>query len=131
MEQNLGSLFKEYLAGSFLASGFVLITREVFTVYFTFTGAVIDVFSIDLIGLSTILHVVGGFLGGYLVSRRREGNVFRAGATTAFFAYIVEFSFNNLFIGTFVNGLWIATTYLAGGILGAAYSNYKRSHKRY
>jgi len=131
VEQDLGSLFKEYMAGSFLACGFVLITREAFTAYFTWTGAVIDVFSVDLIGLSTILHVIGGFLGGYLVSRKREGNVFRAGATTAFFAYIVEFIFDNFFIGAVVNGLWIAAVYLVGGVLGAIYSNYKRSRARY
>ena len=126
VEQDLGSLFREYLAGSFLACGFVLVTREAFTAYFTWAGAVIEAFSRDLIGLSTILHVIGGFLGGHLVSRRREGDVFRAGVTTAFFAYMVEFVFDNLFVGAVVNGLWIATAYLVGGVLGAAYSNYKR-----
>ena len=131
MKQDLGRLFKEYLAGSFLAYGFVIITREAFTTYFTWTGAIIEVFNRDLIGLSTILHVTGGFIGGHLVSRRREEDVFRAGATTALFAYIVEFIFDNLFIGAIVNGLWIATAYLVGGVLGAAYSNYKSSRLRY
>ena len=126
MEQDLGGLFREYLAGGSLASGFVLLTREGFTAYFTWTGAVIEVFGRDLLGLSTLLHVTGGFIGGYLVSRRRMGNVLRPGVTTALFAYIVEFIFDNLFMGTFVNGLWVASGYLVGGILGAVYSYNKR-----
>ena len=126
MEQDLGSLFGEYMAGGFLAFGFVLLTREVFITYFTWTGAVIEVFGRDLLGLSTILHVAGGFLGGHLVSRRREGDVFRAGATTALFAYIVEFIFDNFFTGAFINGIWVVSGYLVGGFLGAVFSNYKR-----
>jgi hypothetical protein len=126
MERDLGSLFGEYMAGGFLAFGFVLLTREVFITYFTWTGAVIEVFGRDLLGLSTILHVAGGFLGGHLVSRRREGDVFRAGATTALFAYIVEFIFDNFFTGAFINGIWVVFGYLVGGVLGAVFSNYKR-----
>jgi hypothetical protein len=126
MERDLGGLLREYMAGGFLAFGFVLLTREVFITYFTWTGAVIEVFGRDLLGLSTILHVAGGFLAGHLVSRRREEDVFRAGATTALFAYIVEFIFDNLFTGAFINGIWIVSGYLMGGVLGAVFSNYKR-----
>jgi len=126
MEQDLGGLFGEYMAGGFLAFGFVLLTREAFITYFTWTGAVIEVFGRDLLGLSTILHVAGGFLAGHLVSRRREGDVFRAGVTTALFAYMVEFIFDNLFTGAFINGIWVVSGYLVGGILGAVFSNYKR-----
>jgi hypothetical protein len=115
-----------YLAGAALSFGFVLFTREAFTIYFTLTGASIGSFNKDLLGLSVILHFIGGLLGGYLVSRRRNKEILRAGVTTALFAYILEFLVDGLFIGQFANGIWIAASYIAGSGLGVLYSNYKR-----
>lgn len=126
MERGLGSLFREYMAGAALAFGLVLFAREAFTSYFAWTGAVIGAFNRDLLGLSTILHLAGGFLGGHLVSVRREKEILRAAATTALFAYVLEFIVDVLFTGEFVNGLWVVAAYLAGGGLGAIYGNYKR-----
>ena len=126
VEKGVKELASEYLAGAALAFGFVFFTREVFLIYFTSTGAIIEVFNRDLIGLSAIIHIVGGFLGGHLVSRTRSEEILRAGATTTLFAYILEYIVDILFIGDFTNGLWIAIFYLVGGGLGATYSNYLR-----
>lgn len=126
MERGVSHLLREYVAGAAIAFGLVLFAREAFISYFARTGAVIEAFNRDLLGLSTILHLAGGFLGGHLVSVRREEETLRAGATTALFAYVLEFIVDVLFTGKFVNGLWVAAAYLAGGGLGAIYSNYKR-----
>jgi len=124
--RSLGSFFGEYLAGASLAFGFSIIAREAFMAYFAWSGAVIEVFGRDLLGLATILHLVGGFLGGYLVSRRRETDTVRVGVTTALFAYPLEFVYDMLFQGQFVNGIWVAGSYVLGGALGAVYGNYRK-----
>jgi len=125
-EKSLGSFFGEYLAGAFLAFGFSVIAREAFVAYFAWSGAVIEVFGRDLLGLATILHITGGFLGGYLVSRRRETDTVRVGITTGLFAYPLEFIYDMLFQGQFVNGIWMAGSYVVGGALGAIYGNYRK-----
>lgn len=124
--RSLGSFFGEYLAGASLAFGFSIIAREAFMAYFAWSGAVIEVFGRDLLGLATILHLVGGFLGGHLVSRRRETDTVRVGVTTALFAYPLEFVYDMLFQGQFVNGVWVAGSYVVGGALGAVYGNIRK-----
>ena len=125
-KRSLGSFIGEYLAGASLAFGFTIIAREAFMAYFTWSGAAIEVFGRDLLGLATILHLVGGFLGGHLVSRRRETDTVRVGVTTALFAYPLEFVYDMLFQGQFVNGVWVAGSYVVGGALGAVYGNIRK-----
>lgn len=129
--ENLREMIGEYTAGAFLAFGFVLLTGELFLAYFTWAGNEIESLSGDLLGLSTILHIVGGALGGYLVGRRHEENPLQAGTTTSLFAYVFEFIYNLFFVGSFKNSIWVAFSFVLGGVLGAIYANYKKVRDAY
>jgi hypothetical protein len=125
LERGFRQNVREYVAGAFLAFGIVFLASELFVLGFTWAGAEVKSIGGDLPGLFICLHLVGGALGGYLVSRRRRKDIIRAGAITSLFAYIFEFIYNLLFVGTFENILHAILGFFFGGVLGAMYVSYQ------
>ena len=126
MEVGPGRRIKEYVAGAFIALSVVLLAGEAFSAFFAWMDWQVESISVDLIGLFVCLHLVGGALGGYLVGQRRKEDIIRAGAITALFAYVFEFTYNFLFVGAFHNSLYAMLGFFFGGVAGANYARYRR-----
>ena len=78
---------KEIVAGASLAFGVVLLVQEGLGAYYVWTGVSLETISGELLfALFIILHLSGGFLGGYLVGRKRKENIIRAGVIAALLA---------------------------------------------
>lgn len=115
---------KECVAGASLAFGVVLLVQEGLGAYYALTGGSLETVSGELLfALFVILHLTGGFLGGYLVGRKREKNIFRAGIITAFLAYIIEFAYNLIFVGSFGGNLFALLGLVGGSAFGALYAS--------
>ena len=125
MDAGFKQRFRDYVAGAFLAFGIVFLSSEVFTSLFIWTGADVKSIGGDLPGLYICLHLAGGAVGGYLVGRRTRKDILRAGAITSLLAYILEFVYNLLFVGTFENTFYAALGFLVSSVLGAIYANYR------
>lgn len=114
---------KEYIAGASLAFGIVLLTLQLLGVYYEFIGlGWEEMTGYDagwLLILFVVIHILGGLVGGYLVSRRREMESFRPGVITAVIAYIIEYIYQLLFEGFFPGSLWALICYVGGGVFGS------------
>ena len=65
------------------------------------------------------VHILGGVLGGYLVSLRRVGESFTPGVATAVMAYVLEYIYQILFEGSFHGSLWALICLVGGGVFGS------------
>lgn len=65
------------------------------------------------------LHIFGGVLAGYLVGRKREEKIFKAGIVTAIIAYVIEYIYYLIFERVFPGSLWAFFGFVGGGIVGA------------
>ncbi len=109
-----------YVAGASLAFGIVILVQEVLGAYYAWTGVVPETISGEyLLAVFTIIHFVGGFLGGYLVRRRSGDKAIRAGFVTALMAFGIEFVYNFIFIRSFGGNLLALLSLVGGSILGA------------
>jgi len=113
---------REYLAGASLAFGIVLLTFQVINAYYSYTGvewqglaAYADAFFALFIGI----HIFGGVLGGYLVGRKREEKILKAGIVTAVIAYVIEYIYYIIFERVFPGSLWALLGFVFGGVVGA------------
>ena len=112
---------RNYLAGGALAFGVVLLVSQI--LLFAFGGLPTEELE-AIFGLLTTLylssHVVGGFIGGYLVARRRRFDYIMTGTVTAIIAYIFEFIYN-LVVERALTDIWALFSLLIGGILGSMF----------
>lgn len=131
MDVTHSNQIREYIAGAFIAFSLVLLASESLVYYFNSSGAQVGSINRDLPGLSVCLHLAGGTLGGYLVGRRRERDTIRAGAITALFAYLAEFIYMLLFVGSFDNSMHAVLGFFFGGVLGAMYANYRGARSEF
>jgi len=120
MSKEPPKVIREYVAGASLAFGIVILVQEVIGAYYAWTGVVLETISGEyLLAVFTIIHFVGGFLGGYLVHRRSGDNAIRAGFVTALMAFVIEFVYNFIFIRSFGGNLLALLSLVGGSIIGA------------
>lgn len=121
MSEESPKVMREYVAGASLAFGVVLLVQEGIGAYYAWTGVGSETISGEfLFVLFAVIHFIGGFLGGYLVLRRNREKTIRAGAATALLAYIIEFVYNLIFVGSFGGNLLAILSLVVGSIIGAA-----------
>ncbi len=113
--------FRNYLAGAALAFGVVLLTSQILQL--VFGGATVepdsDLYS-WIINIYLAAHMLGGFLGGFLVARVRKADFIQIGTVTAILAYIFEFLYNIVVEGS-ATDIYAAVSLLIGGIIGAMF----------
>jgi uncharacterized protein YneF (UPF0154 family) len=120
MSEESPKVIREYVAGASLAFGIVILAQEALGVYYAWTGVVPETISGEyLLAVFTIIHFVGGFLGGYLVRRRSSDNAIRAGFVTALMAFVIEFVYNFIFVRSFGGNLLALLSLVGGSIIGA------------
>ena len=124
MNENSEQMIRWYVAGASLAFGFIILIQEAFGTYYTWTGVELETISGEfLFALFAILHLIGGFLGGYLVVRKRKENIIRVGIITAILAYIIEFIYNLIFVGSFGGNIYALLSLVIGSIFGALFAS--------
>ncbi len=113
--------FRNYLAGAALAFGVVLLTSQILQL--VFGGATVepgsDLYS-WIINIYLAAHMLGGFLGGFLVARVRKADFIQVGTVTAILAFIFEFLYNIVVEGA-ATDIYAAVSLLIGGIIGAMF----------
>jgi len=111
--------FRNYLGGAALAFGIVLLSSEILHLVF---GGVSEADAASLyptiLDIYLAVHVVGGFLGGYLVARVRHTGFIQTGIITAVIAFVFEFVYNIVVLQA-VTDLYALVSLLIGCIIGA------------
>lgn len=125
-------VYREYMAGASLAFGVVLLTFQAINAYYNYVGvdweglaAYADAFFVLFLGL----HIVGGALGSYLVSRKREEKTLRTGIVTAVIAYVIEYIYYLIFERVFPGSFWALLGFVGGGAVGALLVIVQRSRR--
>ncbi len=114
----------EYLGGAFLSFGVVTLVLQISGGIITYKGLQDRLYSFGplvVLMLYVLLHIVSGWLGGYLVARRIHNTrirLLRAGFLTGFGAYIVEALTTLLLVRAFPESAWAMIGFLLGGTLG-------------
>jgi len=120
MSEESPKVMEVYVAGASLAFGIVILVQEALRAYYAWTGVIPEAISGEyLLAVFTIIHFVGGFLGGYLVRWRSGDKTIRAGVVTALMAFIIEFVYNFIFVRSFGGNLLALLSLVGGGIIGA------------
>ena len=124
MDKNSEQAINDIVAGASLAFGIVLLVQEGLGLYYAWVGVELETISGGfLFALFAILHLIGGFLGGYLVGRKKKENIIRAGIITAILAYIIEFIYNLIFVGSFGGNIYAVLSLVIGSIFGALFAS--------
>ena len=114
-------LFRNYLAGAALAFGVVLLASQILQLmYGGLSPADREPLYALIMNVYLASHIVGGFLGGYLVARVKGSDFVQVGAVVAVLAYVFEFVYNILVEGAWTD-LYSALGLLIGGIVGAVF----------
>lgn len=120
-------LFKIYFAGASLSFGFPFFLVELISL---FVGEeFFNEYSVIFGVVYMSLHLIGGLLGGALVSRRvMKADILRSAATSGLLAYLLHQIIYYLFYGTSVVGdTYTLFALLGGSIVGAFYMRQKRN----
>lgn len=124
MSEKSQQIIMEYVAGASLAFGFVVLFHEGLGVFYSWVGADLETVSGELLFvLFTTIHIIGGFMSGYLVCRRSEEKALRAGVITAILSYVIEFVYNIIFVGSFGGNLLALISLLVGSVSGAVFAS--------
>jgi hypothetical protein len=113
--------FRNYLAGAALAFGIVLLSSQILQLLFggNSVEAGSELYSL-IVNIYLTAHLVGGFLGGYLVARVRRADYIQTGTVTGILAYIFEFIYN-IFVERAMTDIYAAVSLLIGSIMGAMF----------
>ncbi len=132
MGERSEATIREYIAGASLAFGVVLLVFQILGTYYSYTGVewqgltgYADAFFVLFLGL----HLFGGVLGGYLVGRKREEKILKAGIVTAIIAYVIEYIYYLIFERVFPGSLWALLGFVVGGVVGALLAVVQRTRK--
>jgi hypothetical protein len=113
--------FRDYLASAALAFGVVLFASLILQ---TAYGGLSPEEREPLYGFVVTVylgaHIVGGFLGSYLVSRVRHNNFIKTGIITGTLAYILEFVYNIVVEAAFTD-IYALLSLLIGCIIGSMF----------
>ena len=122
--------FRNYLAGAALAFGIILLTSEILRIIYGSAniGEGDELYSL-IFDIYLSAHLIGGFLGGYLVSRVKRSDYIQTGTITAILAYIFEFVYN-LIVLTTRTDIYAIASLLIGGIIGAMFFRAKIERER-
>ena len=129
MSEESPKVMEVYVAGASLAFGVVVLVQEGIGAYYAWMSIGPEIMRGEhLFALFAGIHLIGGFLGGYLVCRRSGEKTIRAGVVTALLAYIIEFVYNLIFAGSFGGNLLAMLSLVLGSIIGAAYASRSPHH---
>ena len=121
IRMKLTSNIKDYLAGATVAFSIVLLVIQgisFITMGWDNEKIAANEFSLAIIQL--FAHLIGGFLAGYLIAKKRESDQIISAATVGLFAYIAESIYTSLFGGNFMPDFWA----LGGFLICAAAAAY-------
>jgi hypothetical protein len=119
--------FQIYFAGASLSFGLPFFLVELISL---FVGEdFFNEYSVIFGFIYISLHLLGGLLGGALVSRKVEkADILRSAATSGLLAYILHQVIYYLFYGVSVVGdTYTLFSLLGGSVVGALYTRQKRS----
>jgi uncharacterized protein YneF (UPF0154 family) len=113
--------FRNYLAGAALAFGLVLLSSQILQLLFggNSVEAGSELYSL-IVNIYLAVHLIGGFLGGFLVARVRRADYIQTGTVTGIMAYIFEFIYN-IVVERATTDIYAAVSLLIGGIIGAMF----------
>jgi uncharacterized protein YneF (UPF0154 family) len=122
--------FRNYLAGAALAFGVVLLSSQILQLLFggNSVAAGSELYSL-IVNIYLTAHLVGGFLGGYLVARVRRADYIQTGTVTGILAYIFEFIYNIVVEGAMTD-IYAAVSLLIGGIIGSMFFRSKMEREK-
>ncbi len=124
MSEESPKVMEVYVAGASLAFGVVVLVQEGVGAYYAWMNIGPEIIRGEhLFAIFVGVHLIGGFLGGYLVCRRSGEKTIRAGVVTALLAYIIESGYNIVFAGSFGGNLLSMLSLVLGSIIGAAYAS--------
>jgi len=115
-ERNL----KNYTAGAGLCFGIVLLTFQIVNLILTGkTAQELEAINNILTGIFIGMHLLGGFIGSYLVTRRVFEDHFQVGIVTVVLAYIFESFYFIIFGNRWLPDIWVIISLLVGGVIAA------------
>ncbi len=111
---------RDYIGGASLIFGIAVLTSQFLGLYY---GSMKlnhfkqhDIAMVYTAFISS--HLIGGVLGGFLVSRRRDEGLIKAGLITALIAYVIEYIYHLIFERVFPGHLEALIATLIGGFIG-------------
>ena len=118
----IGNL-KDYLWGAVIAFGIVLVTSELLS-FFSVFSVVHDILNSynHYFNIFVILHVIGGFIGGYYVTLKKENNIYKIGIYIGIAAFSIEYLYFQILVWSvpqIVPARWALLCYIIGSISGS------------
>lgn len=117
--------FMDYIAGASLAFGTVILTFQIIGMFYASSDTKVGLGNPVIFAAYLLPHIMGGTLAAYLVTRRRNSEILRAGIITVIVAYALE-SIYYLIFGNVLSDIWSLIGLLAGGFLGSIISGMMR-----
>ncbi len=120
---------EEYVGGASVSFGLVTLVLQILGGIISYKGLEEKLYLYDpLIALILYLalHIVSGWLGAYLVTRRIQNTrirLVRAGLLTGLGAYIIEAIVTLIFVRSFPQSAWALIGFVFGGSLGGMTSS--------
>jgi putative membrane protein (TIGR04086 family) len=112
---------RNYAAGAAITFGIVLFTFQILALVLLFFGKKQE----EIPALDTayiLMHTIGGLLGSYLVARRVEEDHIQVGVVTVIMAYVFESVYSLVFGERPLTDIWVLSSLLIGGIIGAVFA---------
>jgi hypothetical protein len=117
--------FRNYLAGAALTFGVVLLTSQILQLAYGGMSPEDREPLYELVMLVYLgAHILGGFLGGYLVVRVLRNDFLKIGIVTAVLAYIFEFVYNMVVYQAFFMDIYAMLCLFIGCVIGAMFFRY-------
>lgn len=127
MAEEAQKVMGDYVAGASLAFGIIILAHELLGAYYAWQGAEPGGINEELIlAVFSIVHLLGGLSGGYLVGRRNKRSVVQTGIFTALLAFIIESVYFLVFTGSFEGNLLALLSLIVGSVLGAVLASHLR-----
>ena len=115
-ERNL----RNYTAGAGLCFGIVLLTFQIANFILTGkTAQELEAINNILTGVFMGIHILGGFFGSYLVTRRVFEDHYQVGIVTVVLAYVFESIYFIIFGNRWLPDIWVIISLIIGGVIGA------------
>lgn len=111
---------KQYFAGSALAVGIIILTLlGVEIISAIINPEPYSVLDTVIFFLKIMPHIVGGYLAGYLVTKKITGDHIIIGLTTAVLTYIIEVFYFAILGNRTLSDMWILGSLVISNIAGS------------
>ncbi|MBM3291478.1 hypothetical protein FJY84_02240 [Candidatus Bathyarchaeota archaeon] len=111
---------KQYFAGSALSVGIIILSLlgvEIITIFVN--PEPYSIFDTVFFLLKILPHIVGGYLAGYLVTKKIAGDHIIIGITTAVLTYIIEVFYFAILGNKTLSDIWIMGVLVISNVAGS------------